>query len=82
MRRFVADGVEWLAWVSGKSAAGTGEYGLAMVVAVHFAPAAKPAPPRFEALLPRGRFRVLFDDELLALMRSATPVEPDVPDRR
>lgn len=74
MRRFDEDGVEWLAWISGKSAAGTGEYGLGMIVAVHFAPAAAPAPPRFEALLPRGRFMTLHDVELIALRRDATPI--------
>ena len=56
---------------------------LGMIVAIHFAPADTPAPPRFEALLPRGRFRALYDDELRALMRSATPVElHDPPERR
>lgn len=68
-RTFEMDGIRWIAHVSGKSAAGTGPYGLAMLVAVHFSHAEEPARPRFEALLPRGRFAHLHDDELRALLR-------------
>ena len=73
-RRFMADGMEWLAWPSGSSAYGTGTYGPAALEAVHFAPADAPGRPTFEALLPAGRFHGLFEDELIAVLRTATRV--------
>ncbi len=77
-RTFQAGEDEWVCWVSGKSASGTGPYGLGMVVAVHFAPANSSERPRFEALLERGRFVGLFDEELRRLLARAIPiVEPE-----
>jgi hypothetical protein len=73
-RRFTAGAGEWLAWVSGKAAGGTGGYGLAMMVSVHFARAEAPDAPLFEALLPRGRFGVLYDEELRVLLAHATTI--------
>ena len=73
-RGFVCDGEEWLAWLSGGSAYGTGVHGPAMLEAVHFAKASAPDTPLFEALLPAGRFHGLFEDELIALLKSATRV--------
>lgn len=78
-RQFEMDGIRWVARVSGKSAGGTGPYGLGMLVAVHFANADEPERPRFEALLPRGRFEGLFDDELRTLLRNSIRII--VPDR-
>ncbi len=73
-RAFVCDGEEWLAWPSGSSAYGTGTLGPALLEAVHFAQASAPETPLFEALLPAGRFHGLFEDELVALLKSATRV--------
>lgn len=73
-RIFELDGIRWVATPAGKSAAGTGAYGLAMLVAVHFAHADEPELPRYEALLPRGRFAYLHDDELRALLRGAVRI--------
>jgi hypothetical protein len=73
-RRFTAADGEWLAWLSGSGAVGTGASGLGHVEAVHFALAAEPERPRREALLPRGRFDGLFDAELVALLAAAVPI--------
>lgn len=74
-RRFSTGGVEWVAWVSGTGATGTGSRGLGLVEAVHFAPAANGDQQQHrEALIGRGRFPILFDDELLTLFRTATPL--------
>lgn len=74
-RRFSTDAVEWVAWVSGTGATGTGARGLGLVEAIHFAPAANGDQRKHrEALIGRGRFPNLFDEELLALFRAATPL--------
>ena len=73
-RAFQCDGLEWVAWTSGDSAYGTGVIGPAALQAVHFAHAAAPALPLFEALLPAGRFALLFDEELAALLRVSVKV--------
>lgn len=74
------DGVEWVAWVSGTGAAGTGSHGLGLLDAVHFAPVANGDRRQHrEALLGRGRFPNLFDDELLTLFRSATTLTETPP---
>ena len=60
---------------------GTGSYGLGLVEAVHFSAADEPDRPLREALLARGRFDTLFDDELGRLFDAATPITnaPDQP---
>lgn len=68
--------------MAGKGAWGSGAYGLGMVVAVHFARAEAPDKPVREALLPRGRFVGLFDEELRALLASATPITAAPPSSR
>ena len=73
-RHFMSDEVEWLAWLSGASAYGTGTCGTAAVEAVHFARADAPDRPAFEALVPAGRFHGLFEAELVALLKTATRV--------
>ncbi|MBI4409554.1 MAG: hypothetical protein HY561_07585 [Gemmatimonadetes bacterium] len=70
-RRFLAEGVEWIARVAGESVYGTGAFGLAPLVAIRFSPATTPESMEREALLPRGRFEVLYDEELVELLRSA-----------
>lgn len=79
-RSFVHEGEEWLAWLSGAGAYGTGTFGPASLEAVHFAKAADPGTPLYEALLPAGRFHGLFDDELVELLRRASRI-PDPEDR-
>jgi hypothetical protein len=77
-REFEHEGEIWTARLSGKSAWGTGSYGLGLVEAVHFAAASEPAVPLREALLARGRFEHLHDAELAELLRQSRPIErPD-----
>lgn len=79
-RRLSTDGVDWVAWVSGTGTAGTGSHGLGLLDAVHFAPAANGDRRKHrEALLERGRFPNLFDEELLTLFRGATPLKESPP---
>lgn len=82
-REFVADGKDWVARRSGTGAYGTGIYGLGMIEAVHFAVKETPDVPVLEALLPAGALETLYDDDLLALFRSARKVvDPSqLPDR-
>jgi hypothetical protein len=79
-RQFVHENVRWVAWLSGRSAWGTGAYGLGLVEAVHFGHADSPTVPLYEALLARGRFECLYDSELIELLRGAKPI--DVADSR
>lgn len=78
-RTFEAAGEEWTARIAGKSAGGTGGYGLGMLHAIHFLRGADPDRPLFEALLPRGRFEQLFDEELRELLRRAVAIPPPGP---
>lgn len=80
-RTFTADGETWVAWVAGKGAWGSGAFGLGMVDALHFARAATPERPEREALLARGRFVGLYDEELCTLLAGATPVVTEPPPR-
>lgn len=73
-RSFSCDGVEWTAWVSGGSAYGTGNRGLGNLEAVHFGHADAPDVPLMEALIARGRFETLFDEELVGILRAACKV--------
>jgi hypothetical protein len=73
-RPLTIDGEEWLAYPSGKGSYGTGHWGLAGVEAVHFAKAGEPPKPEFEALLASGRFADLYDEELIALFRTARAI--------
>lgn len=73
-RTFDVADTAWIAWVAGKSAWGSGGYGLGMVVAVHFALASAPDRPMREALLARGRFAGLYDEELRALFERSVAI--------
>jgi hypothetical protein len=73
-RRFEQDGRTWVARVAGVGAVGTGRIALGLVDAVHFCDAAEPGRPLREALLARGRFESLYDDELRQLCDGATPI--------
>ena len=74
LRTFTFDGEDWVAWVSGSGAYGTGVPGLGNVEAVHFARATESTVPVFEALVAAGRLEGLFDDELRELFRGARRV--------
>lgn len=73
-REFTCDGSDWVAWLSGRSAYGTGVYGLGNLEAVHFGTAEAPDVPVYENLLAAGAFDNLFDEELSALLRCARRV--------
>ena len=68
---FQHDGINWVAYISGQGAYGTGRFGLASLQAIHFAHADRPNEPLFEALLAAGRFSGLYERELLDLFRAA-----------
>jgi hypothetical protein len=72
-RVFMCDSEEWVAWISGTGAYGTGKYALGSVAAVHFAKSAEPLVPLFEALS-AGELDGMFDDELVALFRTARQI--------
>jgi hypothetical protein len=74
-RRLIVAGEEWIVRSGGTGAAGTGSEGLAIVEAIHFYRSGE-LRPRFEALIARGRWTDLFDEELAALLGSAVPVAP------
>ncbi|HEX6940442.1 MAG TPA: hypothetical protein VF158_13590 [Longimicrobiales bacterium] len=76
-RSFAADGHDWIAKVAGEGVAGTGAFAAAALVAIRFHAADDPARPRREAIIPRGLFERLHDDELVALLRTARPLDPD-----
>lgn len=71
---FEVDGERWLARTAGAGAGGTGRAGPAYLEAIHFFRVAEPDEPRREALLARRRLPELFDSELAALFRGATPI--------
>ena len=73
-RSFTVDGVEWLAFVSGSGAYGTGHFGLASLQTVHFALASEPGKPVMETLVPANQFAGLFDRKLLQLFKQATRI--------
>lgn len=73
-RQFEHEGRTWIARLGGKSAFGTGSYGLGLLEAVHFFGHEEPERPVREALLARGRFEGLFDSELRQLLQQSRPV--------
>lgn len=75
VRRFSVDGDDWLARQAGVGSGGTGEVGLARLVAVRFYRPEQPERARREALLPTGRLENMYDDELRDLFRQAQPIE-------
>lgn len=74
-RQFENEGRMWIARLSGKGAFGTGSYGLGLVEAVHFCAAEEPERPLREALVARGRFEGLYENELVRLLKGARPIE-------
>lgn len=78
-RRLTIGGKDWVASLVGEIAVGSGELGVAYLDVIHFHPAATGAgegrrgSPR-EALIPRGRFEFLYDEELIESFRAARPL--------
>ncbi|HEY8376767.1 MAG TPA: hypothetical protein VIK91_09775, partial [Nannocystis sp.] len=71
-RSFTDDGVEWIARIAGEAVVGKGAMTTTgAIAAVHFHRADDPERPLRYALLPRGHFERLGEDELIALFRSA-----------
>jgi hypothetical protein len=73
-RSLMLDGVEWVAYVSGAGAYGTGHWGLASLQTLHFALASEPGVPLYETLLPASRLAGLYDAELQDLFRNARKI--------
>ncbi|HEX7117555.1 MAG TPA: hypothetical protein VF212_02125 [Longimicrobiales bacterium] len=76
-RTFTADGQTWIARIAGEAIVGTGAFASAALLAVRFHRADEPDRPLREALIPRGRFELLYDDELAALLRTARPLDAE-----
>lgn len=74
-RRFQAGGETWIARPVGESAIGHGAGARAYLVAVRFFRAEDDTAVS-EVLIPRGRFELLYDEELEDLLRQATPLAP------
>lgn len=74
-RPFTAAGVRWIAQLAGVGLGGTGRLGTASFAAIHFFQEGESAP-RFEALLPRGRFQDLYESELAELLGAARALPP------
>jgi hypothetical protein len=83
-RGFQCEQAEWVAWLSGSGAYGTGACGLGNVEAIHFAKGETPDVPLYEALVGTGSFEGLYDEELIALFRGAKRVvDPsEAPEKR
>ena len=79
-RRFEADGETWIARPVVESAIGHGAGARAYIVAVRFF-RARDDTPVSEVLIPRGRFEMLYDEELVELLHRATPLK-DAPEPR
>jgi len=74
-RRFEVDGETWIARPMGESAVGHGAGARAYLVAVRFFRGEDDTPVS-EVLIPRGRFEMLYDEELEELLRQAKPLAP------
>lgn len=70
-RYFLMDGEVWIARQVGEARVGSSALGAAAIVTIRFYHAAEPDRPLKEALLPRGRFELLYDEELRALFHAA-----------
>jgi hypothetical protein len=71
---FTMDGEAWLARVAGYGTGGTGLTARFALVAVHFARAEAPGMPLREALVANERLHEMFEEELIATYRKATPI--------
>ncbi len=72
-RSFASAGRTWIARLAGDALAGTGQLGLARIALVRFYAEGEESP-RYEAIVPAGRFQDLFESELAALLASARPL--------
>ncbi len=74
-RAFTVAGVHWLGRLAGVGLGGTGRAGTAPFALIHVFQEGESAP-RFEALVPPGRFHDLYDSELAELLGAARPLPP------
>lgn len=77
VRRFSDGTQEWLARVSGACVYGTGVAGTAPIVSISFARAATPDSTARIALSASGILENAFDEELVALLERARPIEDE-----
>lgn len=73
-QRFSAEGVEWIARLSGEAMAGTGRTGRAHIVTIRFFRADAPEVPLREVITGAGRFEALYDEELRDLLARAKDI--------
>lgn len=77
VRRFSLGDDEWVARLAGQGYGGTGDRSPGYFAAVRFFRADAPDRPVREALIPRGRFDSLYDDELREIFEMAEPIDID-----
>lgn len=75
VRRFSVGDEEWLVREAGSARAGTGQQGLARIVALRFYRPSEPDEPRREVLVPAVDLETMYDDELRALFARAQPFD-------
>jgi hypothetical protein len=73
-RTFRCDGEEWTVRIAGELAVGSA-ISAALLVQLLFYPAGAERPLR-ETFITQGRFEMLYDEELCALLHAARPVPP------
>ena len=76
-RTFHVDSEVWIARIAGEGGAGARALAPAPIVAVRFFRCDDPETPRRDALLPKGADERPYDDELIALFRTARSLETD-----
>ena len=81
-REVYIEGIRWIARHAGHTAAGSGSLGLGYLECVDFALAEDPETSIREALVQRGRFARMFDEEIIALFNTSHPVTQQVAVRR
>jgi len=69
-----ADGVEWTVAVVGEAKYGSSRRGIARLELLRFTPVNAPHQRARETYVLRRRFELLYDEELVELLRAARPV--------
>lgn len=81
-REVMINGEAWIVRLAGTSAAGSGALGLGMLEGVDFALASKPDTAVREILIQRGRFDMLYDQEIIEMFSRAHPVTTRIMTRK